>query len=551
MGAEFRTPAVVLGEEIKMKMKRILTNPRVIIVLIILFLAIFAINPSPFNKGVAIRNILSNSSGEDAGLISPKANSAPMSREIITAIGEKPVKNLDEYYSTLKELENRKTFTITTNKQTYTIANNKELGIVVYDAPTSNIRKGLDLAGGTRVLLEPAQKLNPQDVSTLIDSMNERLNVYGLSDLVIRESNDLPPPFGTGNQYIIVEIAGATKEEVSELLAKQGKFEAKIGNQTVFNGGNDIKYVCKSVDCSGIDPQAGCGQYSGSWMCRFRFSISLSPEAATKQADITKGLKEISEGRQSYLEKPLTLYLDDVLVDELNIGAELKGKAVTDIQISGSGAGETQEAAFNNAIENMKKLQTILLTGSLPVKLEIVKMDTISAQLGDEFIKNAFLIAALAIISVSLLILIRYESIKISLAIIFTMVTEIVLMLAVAALIGWNLDLAGIAGIIITIGTAVNDQFIITDEILKGEKGETQRNWKQKIKNAFYIIMGAYFTVMVAMIPLLTAGAGLLKGFAITTIIGLSVGTFITRPAFGQIIEIIVSKDPEKNEKRI
>ena len=59
--------------------------------------------------------------------------------------------------------------------------------------------------------------------------MKERLNVYGLSDLVVRDANDL-----VGNQYIVVEIAGATEDEIKDLLAKQGKFEAKIGNATVF-----------------------------------------------------------------------------------------------------------------------------------------------------------------------------------------------------------------------------------------------------------------------------------------------------------------------------
>jgi preprotein translocase subunit SecD len=60
---------------------------------------------------------------------------------------------------------------------------------------------------------------------------------------------------------------------------------------------------------------------------------------------------------------------------------------------------------------------------------------------------------------------------------------------------------------------------------------------KQRLKRAFSIIMGAYFTVAVSLLPLLWAGAGLLKGFAITTLIGISVGVFITRPAFSDILK--------------
>ena len=96
-----------------------------------------------------------------------------------------------------------------------------------------------------------------------------------------------------------------------------------------------------------------------------------------------------------------------------------------------------------------------------------------------------------------------------------------------------------IAGIIAGMGTGVNDQIVITDETLRGETSASY-NWKEKIKRAFMIIMLAYFTLVVAMIPLMFAGAGLLKGFALTTIIGITVGVFVTRPAYSQFVEIFL-----------
>ena len=124
-----------------------------------------------------------------------------------------------------------------------------------------------------------------------------------------------------------------------------------------------------------------------------------------------------------------------------------------------------------------------------------------------------------------------------------TMIAEALLLLGVAALVGWNLDIAAVAGILVSIGTGVNDQIVITDEVLKGEgTSDLLYNWKQKLKRAFFIIMAAYFTALVSMIPLLFAGAGLLKGFAFTTIIGISAGVFITRPAYGAAIEVLLKK---------
>ena len=54
--------------------------------------------------------------------------------------------------------------------------------------------------------------------------------------------------------------------------------------------------------------------------------------------------------------------------------------------------------------------------------------------------------------------------------------------------------------------------------------------------------MGAYLTTTFAMIPLIFAGAGLLKGFAIMTIIGVSIGVFIARPAYANVIEILLKE---------
>ncbi len=561
------------------KLKKATRNIRIIILLVFLVLALIAIHPNPWAEGLAIRNVAKNSSASIAGIQSPTPKVTPMSRERMLLINNKPIHSLKDYYDFVNTLEINRTFTIKTNKNIYKLTalpeykitylnetENKtiieevynettnetvnvtktievqkfekeligvaDIGLALYLAPTTNIRKGLDLSGGSRVMLEPEDKISKQDLDFTIDNIKQRLNVFGLTDIIVRPASDLE-----GNDFIIVEIAGATKEEVKDLLAKQGKFEAKIANNTVFRGGNDVTYVCRTPECSGIDPQVGCGQITDGWSCRFRFSIALSPEAAQKQAEATKDLEIVIEEEQDYLSESLLLFLDDELVDELRIGAELKGNPVTDISISGSGVGQTQQAAMADALKNMKRLQTILITGSLPVKLEIVKTDTISPVLGEEFIKNALLIGLVAILAVAATVFIRYKKLVVSIPMIINMVSEAIIILGVAALIGWNLDLAAIAGIIIAIGTGIDHQIIITDETLIGKKAKFA-SWKDKLKKAFFIIFAAYFTTVVAMLPLYRVGAGLLKGFALTTILGVTIGVLITRPAFAAIIEI-------------
>ena len=406
------------------------------------------------------------------------------------------------------------------------------------------MRKGLDLAGGTRVLLAPEEEVSEENLELIVTNLQQRLNVYGLSDVIITTAADL-----AGNDFILVEIAGATESEVRELLAQQGKFEAKIGNVTVFNGGEkDITYVCRSADCAGIDPQRGCyptGQ--GGYGCSFFFSISLSTEAAQRQADVTSKLTVLREGTSTYLSESLRLFLDDIEVDTLRIASDLQGRATQQIQISGSGEGVTQDDAVNDALKNMKQLQTLMVTGSLPVSLEIVKMDRVSPSLGQEFLSNVFLVGIFAILAVVTIVFIRYRNIKIVLPMILIVLSEIILILGFAALFKWQLDLASIAGIIIVAGTGVDHLIIITDETIRGEKIHSM---KQRIKNAMFIVVGAYLTTVAGMLPLLWAGAGLLKGFALTTIAGISFGVLIARPAYAAIIELILDDDELEADKK-
>ncbi|MBR9690173.1 hypothetical protein GOV08_00640 [Candidatus Woesearchaeota archaeon] len=533
------------------KTKKMLTNMRIVVLIIFLLLSLFAINPKPDNEGVTIRSVIKDSAANLAKIPTPDSKSPPISKEKIISINNVPINNEQDYFQFTENLLPNQTITIRTNKGIYPLttipsyenatAGIEDIGIRVFDAPTSNIRKGLDLQGGTRVLLVPKEELSAQDTASLIDSMKQRLNIYGLSDLVIREVSDRPGIIGEGQDYIMVEIAGATQEEVKDLLANQGKFEARISNKTVFLGGDDIKAVCRSADCAGIDPFQRCNPIQGGVACRFRFSITLSPEAARRQADATENLEIVYENDDEYLNESLELYLDDSLVDTLRIGSDLQGRAVTDIQISGSGTGLTEPDAIKDALKNMKKLQTVLITGSLPVQLEIVKIDTLSPALGDEFVENTLLVALFAILAVAVVVYIRYRKLQVSIPIAVTMISEIVIMLGIAAIIGWNLDIAAIAGILIAAGTGVDHQIVITDETLAGEGGAFS-SWKQRLKKAFSIIIASYFTTVVAMIPLLFAGAGLLKGFALTTIIGITIGVFITRPAYAAASEILLDK---------
>src|SRR3989344_1470603 len=453
-----------------------------VILLALSILSIFSFPPLFFSKGVIVKSVEVNSTAFNEGL---------KQGEIIKSINNQPINNFDEYSNIVAPLNNKTNesikWVITTNKNTYSFFNQGSLQIVVSNIPKTTLKTGLDLQGGARALVSPEKQL--------------------------------------------------TTNEMQYLIGQQGKFEAKIGNETVFVGGNkDITYVCRDdASCAGIE---ACNPIQGGEICNYRFVIHLSEEAAKRHADITSKLSVNSSSPTAgdrYLEKQIDFFVDDKLSTSLYISEDLKGQVTTQIQIQGSGTGADRNSAIQSAEDSMKKMQTILITGSLPYKLSIVKLDTISPVLGERFNYLILLTGLAGLIAVAIIIFVRYRNFKASMALLFTSFAEVVIILGVASLIKWNLDLPSIVGILVTIGTGVDQQIVILDEF----KSKRIESLREKLKSALFIVVSAFFTAVVSLLPLFWAGAGLLKGFAVTTIIGLTIGVLISRPAFADMLKFL------------
>lgn len=492
-----------------------------ILFLIFSLISLF-VTPYFLQKGILVSSISQNSSAYEQGL---------RQNDLITKIDNIPINSLEDFYKvySLKSNLSEKTKTIiTTSKSEFVVFSENPLNFSVKNIPKTNLKLGLDISGGARALIQAKNhSLTQQEANDLVSMMNNRFNVYGLSDITIRPITDL-----SGNYFVLIEIAGASPKDLENLISQQGKFEAKIKNETVFIGGEkDIASVSRSGQEAGIyscNPSTQEG-----YACEFRFAVYLSQEAAERQANITKNLDTNITSNGRYLSEKLDLYVDNSLMDSLLISEDLKGKVTTQIQISGTGVGETQSDAYKNAEEQMKKLQTILITGSLPFQLEILKLDNISPTLGNEFSKYLLLAGILALISVAILIFLKYKSKQFFLPLIIC-TSEIIITLGIAAFVKWDLDLPSIAGILAAIGTGVDDQIVILDEAHEKNKS---LGIKEKLKQAFTIIFGAYFTTVASLLPLWWAGAGLLKGFVFTTLIGITLGVLVTRPAFADLIK--------------
>lgn len=179
-----------------------------------------------------------------------------------------------------------------------------------------------------------------------------------------------------------------------------------------------------------------------------------------------------------------------------------------------------------------KRIESVLKGGALPVQISLGSTTSIPAPLGAEFLRLSVIGALAAVLVISLFVAIRYRTLKIILPIIGILMAEVTILVAIIG--SFTIDLGAMAGIIAAIGVSVDAQILITDELLKKDTD----NHQKKLDRAFSIITFNAATAVVAMLPLLLfSGLVEIIGFATTSILGSLLGVFISRPAYGAIVE--------------
>ena len=224
------------------------------------------------------------------------------------------------------------------------------------------------------------------------------------------------------------------------------------------------------------------------------------------------------------------------LKNSLPLGFDPAGECVYNAMITGS------YSDIQSARDGIREYQVLLTSGNLPVSLTIESKSTTPPTLGHKFLAYSLYTGICAILAVGLIVFIRYRRVEIVLPIMAASVGDIVMILGFAAFINWELDLPAFAGIIAAVGTGIDHLIVITDETLKQSKNSKRISISERIRKAFFIILTAAATITVAMLPLMFIGAGMLKGFAFTTLMGVLIGVTISRPAYAKVIEILLKK---------
>ena len=355
----------------------------------------------------------------------------------------------------------------------------------------NKVKLGLDLRGGTSVVLQAQGKIEPDTMSKVKNIIERRVNSIGVAEPVIQLS---------GNDKLIVELAGIKDpQKAIELIGTTAKLEFRIKNK---DGYGPVLLEGSALKTAGVSrDQVGMPSVS----------FELNSQGANTFAKITR----------ENIGKQLAIMLDNKEQSAPTINSEING---------GSGI-----ITGRFSIEEANNLANLLKSGALPVEIKIVENRTVGATLGVDSIRQTGIagLIALGVISVFMIAIYKIPGIVADIALLINGV----LVLGLLSGIGAALTLPGIAGFILTLGMAV-DSNVITYERIKEELrlGESLHDAVERgYENAFPAIIDGNITTLLVAAVLFFLGTGPIKGFAVTLSLGV-VATVITGVFVSKVI---------------
>ncbi|NMP22513.1 protein translocase subunit SecD [Sulfobacillus harzensis] len=348
---------------------------------------------------------------------------------------------------------------------------------------TNHLKYGLDLKGGVTATYQaepsPGAPVNKNAMAKAMQILSYRVNKLGVSEPVVQE---------VGPKRITVDLPGVKDpEQALRYLGQTALLEIKDpSSKQVLLTGRDLTNAQAAI--------AG-GQYV--------VNLSFNSE----------GTKLFASATKKYLGQPLPIYLD---------GKELEAPVVRDVITS----GQAQLTGNFTTLKQAQKTALLLQSGALPVKLKVLSVETISATLGHQSVINSERAAAIAIILIALAMMFWYR--------LAGLLADIALGVYGFLLLGalWavhaTITIPGIAGIILSMGMAVDANVIIFSRVREEMVGGKTPRAAIEVgfRNAIRAIMDSNATTFIAAIILFFLGSGSVKGFALTLMIGIVISLF-------------------------
>lgn len=351
----------------------------------------------------------------------------------------------------------------------------------------SKLKLGLDLVGGSQFEFEaqPTEKvpeISPQEMRGLVKVFENRVNASGTTEALVQQ---------VGKDRILVEVPGADPSTVKRRLLATAKLEFKELDEKTDEW--------KSTGITGADLKRAQAVTDGasSWA----ISFELKSEAAQDFGRLTSRL----------IDKPLGISLDGNIISAPNVRTAITG-----------GQGEIT-GGFS--AEEAQDLAVQLNAGALPVPVKVLQERSVGASLGQESISKSVKAGLIGFFLVILFMVFIYRLPGL-IAALALIIYSILALWAFQNMV--TLTLAGVAGFILSIGMAVDANILIFErakEEMRAGKS-VYIGLRDGFDRAYTSIFDSNMNTSMVCLILIVFGTGIVKGFAVTLLIGVILSLF-------------------------
>ena len=385
----------------------------------------------------------------------------------------------------------------------YVLFSGVSVGVYDIGNVSNNINYGLDLTGGVNVVLEAQatddEPVTAEKIESAMLTIRQRIDTLGVSEPTITKQGD--------NRIRVSIPSVSDQEEALDLIGKTAQLEFVGPDETVILTGKDV------VDSKGVMQTDSTG------IEKAVVTLKFSEE----------GTKLFADATQKYIGQAIKIKLDDEIISSPTVNVAItNGEAVIE------GIGDIEEAG---------NLASLIRGGALPVKLVPIEVRTVGPTLGQNSLEKSIYAGMIGIGLVLIFMLIFYRGLGI-IADLALIIFIIIFMIILTAL-NVTLTLPGIAGLILTIGMAVDANVIIFERIK--EEARLGKSLLTAIdagfSRAFSTILDSNVTTLIAGFVLFFLGSGSVQGFAVTLILGILVSMFTAVVITKQLVILLVKTE--------
>ena len=369
--------------------------------------------------------------------------------------------------------------------------------------PQNGIRRGLDLVGGSAIVYEAQTDTIPTEaeMSTVVSILRKRVDSLGYSEATVARQ---------GAKKVRVEIpAVSNPDEAVKILGQTAQLTFVDHEGTVVLEGKDIKNALHKYE-----------QITENGFKEHYIELEFTQEGQEKFAQATERIATLPDNKNI-----ITTMMDDEPIET----ASVKGKIDSDKALI---TGITESRA--------KVVADLIRSGNLPFGLKNVQSGSIGATLGAEALSTSLFAGGIGILLVLLFMLIYYRLLGIVADI--SLLAYIGIVMLIMGIFRINLSLPGIAGIVLSIGMAVDANVVIYERIREElQRGKTiSAAISAGFNRAFSAIIDSNITTLIAAVVLWIFGTGPIQGFAQTLALGVGVSMFTAITLTKFILNIFV-----------